>query len=187
MQNDQIRKKVLVLGAGGFIGSHIVIALLRTGRYTLTGLDVTRDKLDEGFSQASALLMTSEDRSQLDEVAYVDLDLMDPTNDARLAALIDSHDVVVNLVAICNPSLYVKDPLLTFEVGFMANLKVVRMCANAHTRLIQFSTSEVYGKSPAVYVKDTTFLFNEEHSNLIMGRSTKAAGSMPVPNSCWNG
>ncbi len=51
----------------------------------------------------------------------------------------------MDLVAIANPLVYTKDPLHVFELDFLENLRVAQECAKRSTRLIQFSTCEVYG------------------------------------------
>lgn len=175
--------KALLLGAGGFVGSHLTIELLRTGEYHITALDLTRDKLDEGLGLASDVIdgcpeepaeAAAARRAEVTAgLEFVFLDIMDPANDSTLRDLVANHDVVVNLVAICNPALYVSDPIRTFEIGFLGNLKVVEMCRQAGKRLIQYSTSEVYGKSPARYAPGQDFVFDEETSDLILGPINK--------------
>lgn len=170
-------KKALLLGAGGFVGSHLAIELLKRKRFELTALDITHEKLDEGLRQAALFELDGVENAEtgreidriVSNIRYVNLDILDPGKQGELKALIGEHDIIVNLVAVCNPALYVSDPIYTFDVGFRGNLAVFDMCAELDKRLIQFSTSEVYGKSPSVYVKDQEFLFNEETSNLIMG------------------
>jgi nucleoside-diphosphate-sugar epimerase len=75
---------------------------------------------------------------------------------------IQKCDVVLPLVAIANPTLYVKDPLRVFKLDFEANLDVVKLCVKHKKRIIFPSTSEVYGMCPD---KE----FNEETSNLVLG------------------
>lgn len=170
-------KKILLLGAGGFVGSHLAVELLKRECFEVTALDITHDKLDEGLRRAALFNLDGQDAEAASEevnrivsnIRYVDLDIMAPDRQEALKGLIADNEIVVNLVAICNPALYVSDPIHTFEVGFRGNLQVFDYCAAMDRRLIQFSTSEVYGKSPGIYVPDGEFPFNEETSNLIMG------------------
>ena len=71
-------------------------------------------------------------------------------------------DVVIPLVAIANPTQYVKRPLDVFELDFEANLDIVRQCVKYKKRLIFPSTSEVYGMSPDSELDEST-------SNLVYG------------------
>jgi len=176
-------KKILLLGAGGFIGSHLAVELLKKKRYDITALDISKEKLEEGICQAANTIVDLNegtvlsdkkiiDRS-LGQIAYVDLDIIADKDQNHLDEQIKNNDIIVNMIAICNPSLYVSDPLLTIDIGFMGNLKIINSCVTHGKRLIHFSTCEVYGKSPSIYVKDKKFYFNEEESNLIMGPINK--------------
>ncbi|MDA0347791.1 MAG: NAD-dependent epimerase/dehydratase family protein [Verrucomicrobia bacterium] len=170
-------KKILLLGAGGFVGSHLAVELLKRERFSITALDITHDKLDEGLRRAAQFELNDsqlvDSAQEIDDIVskikYVDLDIMDPARQDDLKSLISENDIVVNLIAICNPAVYVSDPIFTFDIGFRGNLNVFDICVKFDRRLIQFSTSEVYGKSPSIYVEDGEFLFNEDSSNLIMG------------------
>ncbi len=173
-------KTVLILGCGGFIGSHMAVQLLKDKNYSITGLDITNEKLDEGLRRA-AMFSIREDLSDdwqdpegiVERIRYVDLDILDPKRQDDLKELIKSHDIIVNLIAICNPSQYVSDPIGTFDIGFRGNLQIFDYCVEYGKRLVQFSTSEVYGKSPSIFVPDEEFIFNEDESHLIMGPISK--------------
>lgn len=140
--------KILILGAGGFIGSHLVEHLVSTTDHELIGVDVTNEKLATVSSP---------------RFTYLESDVAAATDD-----LVASSDVVVDLVAYANPSIYVETPLDVFELNFETNLKVVRSCVQHQKRLIQYSTSEIYGKaSPA------SGTFREDESDLVFGPVTK--------------
>jgi nucleoside-diphosphate-sugar epimerase len=69
--------------------------------------------------------------------------------------------------------MYIKDPLYTFQLDFMENLWIVDQCIKHHKRLIQFSTSEVDGKSPALFLPNEAFPFDEDKSQFILGPINK--------------
>ncbi|MEM9282217.1 MAG: bifunctional UDP-4-keto-pentose/UDP-xylose synthase [Verrucomicrobiota bacterium] len=174
-------KKILILGAGGFIGSHLATELMRRDSFEITALDITHEKLNEGLSRAiqfdsmapEGISSSAALESIREKILFVELDLMDESRRNDVKDLIRDHEIIVNLVAICNPALYVSDPIYTFEIGFRSNLMIFDYCAEMDRRLIQFSTSEVYGKSPSIYLPDEAFPFNEETSDLIMGPINK--------------
>src|SRR5690348_13839622 len=127
---------VLVLGAGGFIGSHLVDGLLDWG-HTVVGVDRTGEKLQE-----VAEGLTADARARW---SFRELDVTDAFPEVR--RMIADADLVVDLIAHANPSLYVTRPLDVFELNFMQNLEVARLCIEQRKWLIQYSSAEVYGKA----------------------------------------
>lgn len=121
---------IAVLGAGGFIGSHMVEHLLRQGRYKVLGVDVSAEKL-EGIDGAGFTFHHADIRSAPEVLERV----------------IREADLVVDLIAYANPSMYVTEPLEVFDLNFVQNLEIAKRCIAHHKRLIQYSSAEVYGKS----------------------------------------
>ena len=141
--------KLLILGAGGFIGSNLVEHLVEEGRHQLIGVDIDDAKLD-GITGANLEFISA-------DVTAAD-DLIDE--------LVGNSDVVIDLVAYANPSIYIESPLDVIRLNFLENLKTVEACVRHGKRLFQYSTSEVYGKpSGPSYREDT--------SDLVVGPVTK--------------
>lgn len=139
--------QILILGAGGFIGSHLVEHLLERGEHSITGLDITDEKLTGIAGPA---------------FTFVKADVRDFPE-----KLIPDADVVIDLISYANPSIYVESPLDVFNLNFKANLDVLEACVRHGTRLIQYSTSEVYGKLVG------TETYKEDATNLVMGPVSK--------------
>jgi UDP-apiose/xylose synthase len=138
--------RILVLGAGGFIGSHLVEALLGWG-HDVTGLDRSGDKLAEVVDA-----LPGDARRRW---TYHDADVRDARPLVR--DLVGRAEVVVDLIAHANPSLYVASPLEVFELNFVQNLELARLCVGTGRWLIQYSSAEVYGKAAgAPYTEDGT-------------------------------
>ena len=135
--------KISVLGAGGFIGSHLVEYLIPDGRYLVTGIDTTDEKL-AGISGTNFTF------HQADISHFPDL----------LDAMVSEADVVVDLIAYANPSIYVTSPLEVFDLNFTQNLRIAEVCMKHKKRLIQYSSAEAYGKARdgETYSEDTTDL-----------------------------
>jgi len=143
--------KILLLGAGGFIGSHLVEHLVARGEHQVTGIDVTDEKLSDI------------DRSRF---TFWRADIRHP--DRMIERLIADADLVVDLIAYANPSMYVSSPLEVFDLNFTANLEMARLCIKHRRRLVQYSSAEVYGKA------GPDALCREEESDSIFGPVTKS-------------
>ncbi|MFV1994633.1 MAG: bifunctional UDP-4-keto-pentose/UDP-xylose synthase [Verrucomicrobiales bacterium] len=158
--------KILLLGAGGFIGVNLTERLLKDGSHDLVAVDIETDKLDE----VAAL-----DHPKL---RYVHLDIRKDNETLELET--KNADLVIDLVALANPALYVEDPLSVFHLNFTENLKIVEYCVKHKKRIIQFSTCEVYGMTAASVIgedpKDMPCPFSEDETPLIMG---------PIKNHRW--
>jgi UDP-4-amino-4-deoxy-L-arabinose formyltransferase/UDP-glucuronic acid dehydrogenase (UDP-4-keto-hexauronic acid decarboxylating) len=138
--------RLLVLGANGFIGSHLVRAVLARTAWRIAAIDLDDSKLGGVIGDPRV------------EFERGDVAERRPWVEAQVRAA----DVVVPLVAIATPATYVRDPLRVFELTFEENLRVIRQCADAGTRVVFPSSSEVYGKCP-----DETFV--EDESSLVLG------------------
>jgi len=152
-ENDSSSVKSLcLLGAGGFIGSHLVRQLVSTQNYDITCIDLTDDRLRRLASHGS--------------YRFIRCDVRESPQIVREA--IESADVVVDLVAHANPSLYLEKPIEVVQLNLIENVRIAEMCMASGKWLIQFSTSEVYGKA-----NGRELPFNEETSDLVVGPINK--------------
>ncbi len=142
---------IFILGANGFIGSHLTEAILAETDWQITAIDLTQDKLAPATLAHPRLQFKRGD--MLQEANWV-------------TEQIQACDVVLPLVAIATPALYVQDPLRIFELDFEANLKIIRQCVTYQKRIVFPSTSEVYGMCPDA-------MFDEEKSPLVTGPINK--------------
>lgn len=152
--------KILNLGAGGFIGAHLTGRLLAEG-HEVVGMDTHVDKIEPLLVEKGFTFL---ERDITD--AGVDLD--------RLVA---DADLVLDLIAYANPGTYVRQPLDVFRLNFTENLRIAEACVRHRKRLIQYSSCEVYGKTP-VAVLDGKLpdpdnpryaTFSEDTSDFILG------------------
>lgn len=137
---------ILLLGANGFIGSHLSEAILSKTSWHIHAMDLAQDKLENCLGHS--------------RFNFVVGDIIKSQDWMR--EQIKACDVVLPLVAIANPAVYVQNPLSVFELDFEANLAIVRLCVEYKKRIIFPSTSEVYGMCPDE-------AFDEEESHLVTG------------------
>lgn len=141
---------VLILGANGFIGSHLSETILAKKDWQIYAMDLTQDKLTDCLSNPR-FHFTAGDITKSKE---------------WISEHIQKCDVVLPLVAVATPATYVQDPLRVFELDFEANLDIIRQCAEYKKHVIFPSTSEVYGMC-------SDKAFDEETSNLVTGPINK--------------
>jgi UDP-4-amino-4-deoxy-L-arabinose formyltransferase/UDP-glucuronic acid dehydrogenase (UDP-4-keto-hexauronic acid decarboxylating) len=144
------KKKVLILGANGFIGSALSERLLESGRYEVFAMDLHSDKVGDLLSHPDFTFVEGDISIHHEWIEYH----------------VKKCDIVLPLVAIATPIEYTRNPLRVFELDFEENLKIVRYCAKFGKRLIFPSTSEVYGMC-----QDDAF--DEDKSNLVVGPINK--------------
>jgi UDP-apiose/xylose synthase len=146
-------ERIAVLGAGGFIGSHLVPALLaaREGQaLELLAVDLTFRKLEVDDPRVRLVQASIDRPGLLDEIT------------ARATT-------VVSLTALCNPSLYNTRPLDVIDASYTDLVPLVKLCAARGVRLVHFSTCEVYGRRALDVEGRPTATMNEESTGMFFG------------------
>lgn len=151
-------RTVLVTGAAGFIGSHLVEALVARGD-TVRALTRYSARDDRGNLDALP-------RSARDAVRVLAGDLTDPH---MVHAAVKGCDVVFHLGAVISiPQSYVA-PTQAFHTNVLGTLHVAHACLEHGARMIHTSTSEVYGTAQTVPI-------SEDHP--LVGQSPYAASKI---------
>lgn len=125
---------VVVTGGYGFIGSHLVSALLDRGD-TVTVFDFAKNTRD-----------TSIDFDSHPNFRFVQGDVTDIGSLSQ--ALISGVDTVFHLAAIVGVKNYMDDPLRVLDVNVIGTRNVLELSRQHGTRVVFASTSEVFGKNP---------------------------------------
>ncbi len=119
-------KRILVTGGAGFIGSHLCEKLLNQGNEV-----ICLDNLFTGRKENIRRLMGNPDfeflRHDVIEPIYVEC------------------DQIYNLACPASPPHYQFDPVKTAKTGVMGAINVLDMARRCKARVLQASTSEVYG------------------------------------------
>ncbi|PBC73008.1 NAD-dependent epimerase/dehydratase family protein [Fibrobacter intestinalis] len=124
---------IALVGAGGFIGSHWIRALLARTDYRILAVDLDFHRIDDLR------------KAKIDRVDFLENDIAD----SEVIQKVAQCDIVVNLAAICTPSRYMGESLAVIESNFTHPAALAKACAESGAWLIYFSTSEVYGKTSA--------------------------------------
>jgi UDP-apiose/xylose synthase len=120
-------RRIAVLGAGGFIGSHLVPRLAAHPGAEIVAVDRNLAKLEPGLAG----------------VRRIQADIAEP---GLLEELTARAEVVVSLTALCNPALYNTRPLDVIDASFGDLVPLVKLCAARGRWLLHLSTCEVYGR-----------------------------------------
>ncbi|MFE4639173.1 NAD-dependent epimerase/dehydratase family protein [Streptomyces sp. NPDC056773] len=124
--------RVVVTGGCGFLGSHLVDELVRQGN------EVT--VFDGGTPPPGQTPQPS--------VRYVTGDIRDAK---RLAEVVtDGVDTVYHMAAVVGVDRYLDRPLDVIDINLIGTRNVLDLAAGAGAKVVLASTSEVFGKNPAV-------------------------------------
>lgn len=128
-------KTVLVTGACGFIGSHLLPALIEKG-YEVIALD----------SKYSLIKLPTEEHRE--GVTKIQADICDHLQMNDLAKKL-KFDSIIHLAAMAAPRVAQVRPHETFKVNVYGTYNVLRMGKEANVKRVIFaSTAHVYGISP---------------------------------------
>jgi dTDP-alpha-D-glucuronic acid decarboxylase len=127
---------IVVTGAGGFIGSHLVDRLIGDG-VEVTALDLPA-QIPENLREWKGH----------PRFHYQPCDIRDPVALSEL--VLESTEAVFHLAATVGVKSYIERPLETIDTIVGGTKNVVGTCLRSGTRLVFLSTSEVYGKNPKV-------------------------------------
>jgi nucleoside-diphosphate-sugar epimerase len=125
---------VVVTGGYGFIGSHLVSALLSRGD-SVTVFDLAQDTRDSAI-----------DFDRHANFRFVPGDVTDPS--ALESALTPAVDTVFHLAAVVGVKNYLADPLRVIDVNVTGTRNVLELSHRHGAHVVLASTSEVFGKNP---------------------------------------
>jgi dTDP-glucose 4,6-dehydratase len=150
-------KRVLVTGAGGFIGSHLAERLVREGA------EVT------AYVRYNAL-RTAGWLDTVDREARPDVVFGDITDSDHVKSAVKGHDVVFHLAALIAIPYSYEAPRSYVRANLEGTLNVAQAClAHGVGRMVHTSTSEVYGTARIVPI-------DEEHP--LQGQSPYSASKI---------
>jgi UDP-glucose 4-epimerase len=128
--------EVIVTGAGGFVGSHLVDALLRQGK-TVVAVDINKE-LPVNLAAASAN----------PRFTYRGVDITDAA--AARGLVTEDSDMIYHLASVVGVKNYCTNPLRTIDVNVIGTRNLIGEAMKHGTKFLFTSTSEVFGKNPVV-------------------------------------
>ena len=156
---NKFEGKILVTGADGFIGSHLVETLISEG------FDVRAMVFYNSFNSWGWLDSICEDYKESLEVIAGDI-----RDSFGVRKIMEGCDVVINLAALISIPFSYRSPSTYIETNVKGTLNVLQAALELGTRkIIQTSTSEVYGTARSVPI-------NEEHP--LQGQSPYSASKI---------
>lgn len=137
---DITRKRILVSGGAGFIGSHLCERLLREGNEVLC--------LDNFFTGAKSNVV------HLLNDPYFELIRHDVTE-----PFLAEVDQIYNLACPASPLHYQYNAIKTIKTSVMGAIHMLGLAKRTHARILQASTSEIYG-NPTVHPQKENYWGN---------------------------
>lgn len=122
-------KSVLVAGGAGFIGHHLVDALLRENAVV---------HVVDDYSTGDAARLDALAPSGTNQLTRMKHDITTP-------AMLPQADVIYNLASPASPVHYQSDPIQTWKTNVLGTLQLLEHALTCGASFVQASTSEVYG------------------------------------------
>jgi len=126
-----IRKRILVTGGSGFLGSHLCLRLLNLGHDILC--------VDNFFTGAKDNIIELLDNQHFELIRH---DITFP--------LYLEVDEIYNLACPASPIHYQKDPVQTTKTNVHGAINLLGLAKRTNAKIMQASTSEVYGDSKVI-------------------------------------
>ncbi|MFA7632236.1 MAG: UDP-glucuronic acid decarboxylase family protein [Thiohalomonadaceae bacterium] len=140
MQSYALRKRILITGGSGFLGSHLCERLLNDGHDVLC--------VDNFFTGTKDNVLHLLDNKHFELLRH---DIIDP-----LRAEVDE---IYNLACPASPIHYQHNPIYTTKTSVVGTLNMLGLARRTGARMFQASTSEVYG-DPEIHPQTESYWGN---------------------------
>ncbi|NVM02408.1 MAG: SDR family NAD(P)-dependent oxidoreductase [Candidatus Helarchaeota archaeon] len=135
--------RVLVTGGAGFIGSHLVDALVKNG-VTIRVIDDLSSGFKQNLEHLDKIEFIEEDISKLDVIQKVVSDI----------------DIIFHIAANASVPMSVENPTLDYMSNMTGTFNLLKTCLDSEVKKI------VYASSAAIFGEPKYLPINEEHSKM---------------------
>ena len=126
MGNNEDKKRVLVTGGAGFLGSHLCDRLLKDGNYV-----ICLDNFYTGHSINIEHMINNKNFKLLKH------DIINPIK--------INVDEIYNLACPASPIHYQHDPIFTLKTSIFGTVNMAEIAIKLNAKILHASTSEIYG------------------------------------------
>ncbi|SKC69938.1 UDP-glucuronic acid decarboxylase family protein [Maledivibacter halophilus] len=121
-----MKKRILITGGAGFLGSHLCERLLKEGNEV-----ICVDNLLTGSKENIRYLLENRD------FKFIEHDIIAPLD-------IEVHEIY-NLACPASPVHYQRDPIHTIKTNIIGSMNMLEIAKKYKAKILQASTSEIYG------------------------------------------
>lgn len=136
-----MRKRILITGGAGFIGSHLCEKLLQDDNNYVICLD----NFYTGSKENIQHLISNPNFELIEHDITQSIDI--------------KADEIYNLACPASPIHYQYNPIMTMKTSVLGIINVLELAKKYNTKILQASTSEVYG-DPTIHPQDETYWGN---------------------------
>lgn len=148
MSSTEVKQRVLVTGAAGFIGAFLCKRLLEQGDGIVIGLDNVNDYYDVGIKEDRLEMLEAADSKG--RFTFVRADIAD---EAAVNEIFEERrfDIVVNLAAQAGVRYSIENPRAYIDSNLVGFFNILEACRNHPVKHLVFaSSSSVYGSNKKV-------------------------------------